>query len=194
MLQLNYTFRSILSRETLSCKQFKMATSIAWRNRLKNHKIFDFDESQKDTNSRNECKNIITIKDGEIFVWDSFNVSVRTTNLKSLIRKNESESESSVGYQVNRMNCFVQTYCLTKSVQAEILVDYLSHLTRMCILLLPLMKHAALGTCPTPYNLCCIPRIGIRSKKIVGSEKVSVDSDLCCSRSFDSLRERLKYG
>ena len=78
-----------------------MAASIAWRNRLKKHKIFDdLAKTNKDIGVSSACRNLIAIKDGEIFVWDPNSASVMTTNLKNLIRSSDTEDRSRASYQV----------------------------------------------------------------------------------------------
>ena len=85
-----------------------MAASTAWRKRLVQHKIFEvLRENQDKFNLPRESKNILVIKDGDLFVWDADDCCILTTNLKALARdkidadsENESDAKTKHGYQV----------------------------------------------------------------------------------------------
>ena len=88
-----------------------MAASMAWRNRLKNHSIFANLAINKAKIAKNtESRNLTVIKDGEIYVWDSLKTCVLTTNLKNLVRKNDSENESRLPYQVESIETFLDLF------------------------------------------------------------------------------------
>lgn len=66
-----------------------MAVSKVWCSKLIHHKIFDVlkknsAKGHSQAGYDNEVRNLITIKDGEIFVWDAYNASLLTTNIRRL--------------------------------------------------------------------------------------------------------------
>lgn len=68
----------------------KMAASTAWRNRLKNHKIFEILAETNEKHDKSKyCHNRIAINDGEIYVWNPSSVSVFTTNLKDFVLEDD---------------------------------------------------------------------------------------------------------
>ena len=93
-----------------------MAASTAWRKRLVQHKIFEVLRKNQDKfNLPRESKNILVIKDGDLFVWDTDDCCILTTNLKALARdkidadshsetsESESDAKTKHGYQVGLM-------------------------------------------------------------------------------------------
>ena len=132
----------LLTRKLNKLSKFKMAASITWRNRLKNHKIFaDLALSNKDIRVDSECLNLIAVKDGEIYVWDPNTMSVMTTNLKNLIKKTERDDVSRVEYQVKlkpRVCDFannlpdVNTHLIDKVLEELILLLMATMLCRQC--------------------------------------------------------------
>lgn len=85
-----------------------MAASSAWRKRLSQHEIFEvLRKNQEQLNWPTESKNILVVKDGDLFVWDAHNYCILTTNLKALARDKigtdseiESGAKTNLGYQV----------------------------------------------------------------------------------------------
>ena len=91
-----------------------MAASTAWRKRLVQHNIFEvLRKNQDKINLPRESKNILVIKDGDLFVWDADDCCILTTNLKALARdkidahsetsESESDAKTKHGYQVGLM-------------------------------------------------------------------------------------------
>ena len=72
---------------------FKMAAPMShgiWRKKLNEHHLFDsLRENKEKQRPPKECRKLLAIKDGEIFVWDAYRTCLLTTNLKSLAQKQE---------------------------------------------------------------------------------------------------------
>ena len=63
---------------------------------MNNHSIFSYlRDVQHDSKPELEAQNIFAISNGEIFVWNHFNSSIITFNLKFLIGKTENEANAS---------------------------------------------------------------------------------------------------
>ncbi len=61
-----------------------------WRKKLNEHHLFEsLRENKEKQRPPKECKKLLAIKDGEIFVWDAYRTCLLTTNLKSLAQKQE---------------------------------------------------------------------------------------------------------
>ena len=76
-----------------------MAASSAWRTVLNKHQIFDELRKYKDDQKLLiDSTNILAIQDGEIFVWDSYNSHLLTTNLKNLVQRDEKSPVFQVCY------------------------------------------------------------------------------------------------
>ena len=68
-----------------------MAASMNWRQILNDHKLFQsLKKSLDKIKPELDSKDTLAIHDGEIFVWNPYNSSILTTNLKLLVGKNES--------------------------------------------------------------------------------------------------------
>ena len=71
-----------------------MAASSGWRFRLNQHKIFDIlVEHKEDITSGTDSKDLLAVKDGDLFVWSSYNQSLLTTNLKNLVTGSDDVNE-----------------------------------------------------------------------------------------------------
>ena len=69
-----------------------MAASIDWRQVLNKHRIFkQLQSCLGKVKPEIESKSILTIHDGQLFVWNAYNSTILTINLKLLVGKSETE-------------------------------------------------------------------------------------------------------
>ncbi len=71
--------------------QSKMAASSgSWRKHLNKHPIFDVLRANRDDLKKaTDSKELLVIKDGELYLWNPYNACILTTNLKPMVQKTE---------------------------------------------------------------------------------------------------------
>ena len=73
-----------------------MATANNFSNKLSNHALFkDLREHSKTKQDDVDCKNIATINDGYLYVWDNSSKHILVTNLKAFTNIQDSEFSNS---------------------------------------------------------------------------------------------------
>ena len=80
-----------------------MAAPGAWRKLLNGHPIFDvLRQSREKLPKAKDCKGLLDIRDGELYLWNSYNSNLLTANLKCLGQKTQSDRVThQVGIRVN---------------------------------------------------------------------------------------------
>lgn len=86
----------------------KMAATLNWTKHLNFHSLFETLRKKKQPGRKNnESQNIISVKDGELFVWNQFESCVYTTNLKHLIGKPDDIKKSTLQVVTKNKCCYL---------------------------------------------------------------------------------------